>query len=967
MMLAPASPQDEFDEGPLLASTISERDIELSGRWVRQWRTEDDTLVLMFNGGLQLDMGQRQMLAHNAVVWIRPEQHGETGRKYYNLTVYLSENAEVREPGGTVTLDSVLLIRGLRTYGHIIKHQDAYAPENMENSPLYQQALRDRQAVARAGPPPQALAPQITRADDLRPLLTRPARTVGYRLGRIEPAVTPDGERVFVALEGVYFYQAGGPDAPVLEIRAQNAVVFPAEEMTGTLFGEEEAAGEKKPAEKEEPPPTPTETPLPGMGLSEEQSRVRAVYLEGDVVLSLGERFVRADRLYYDFARDRALILDAVFRADIPLREIPLYIRASEIRQLSAREFAADDAKVTTSEFYTPHYHVGAERVYLRDLTQRDVEGSAAGPITGEYELKDAALRVEDVPVLWWPYARGQLETSETLLRGVRTGYSGDFGYELEADWYLFNLLGAQAPPGFDATLQTDYFSDRGPGIGIDSDYVREDHYGLFRSYYIHDDGEDSLGPLRRSREDPETSERGRVLWRHRHYLPYDWEATVETAYISDPTFMEEYEESEWFEGKQQETAVYLKRARDVEAITFLSNWRLLDFTTQTEHLPELTYRRIGDTFLSPLVLYHESRMGSVRYRPEDVDAYGLPYWLYQQRYLGRSPLDAPRATDATFRTDVREEAELPLKLGVVNVAPFASVRGSYWDGHPAEGGGLWRGIGVYGARGSTSFSRVYDEIRSELLAIDRIRHIMKPDFAAWWAHSNARSEQLSPFEYGIETIDDFYGFMVGLRQTWQTKRGPAGEQRTIDLLTLNVEAGMFGDTEGRTDASNGWVNPLRPENSRTRNYIAGDLIYRLSDTTSLLYEFNIDMADMAMDRHNVALAVERNPRLAYVFGVRYAGDIDLNLIGGGWNYRLTEKHITTVRAWYDIDTGEVGEYALAYVRKLPRWWLGLSFEYDNLDDDFTVSLSVWPEGIPEWTLGSGRFTGLATSTGIRP
>lgn len=92
-----------------------------------------------------------------------------------------------------------------------------------------------------------------------------------------------------------------------------------------------------------------------------------------------------------------------------------------------------------------------------------------------------------------------------------------------------------------------------------------------------------------------------------------------------------------------------------------------------------------------------------------------------------------------------------------------------------------------------------------------------------------------------------------------------------------------------------------------------------------------------------------------------------MSLVGGGWNYRLTEKHITSVRAWYDIDTGELGEVAVAYVRKLPRWYLGLAFEYDNIGDDFTVSVSLWPEGIPEWTLGSRRFTGLATSTGIRP
>ena len=84
-------------------------------------------------------MGQRRLSANNAVVWVEPATNAENGRKYYTLTAYLSENAEVREPGGTITQDTILPVRGLRTYGEIIKYQDAYVPESMADSPLYQQ------------------------------------------------------------------------------------------------------------------------------------------------------------------------------------------------------------------------------------------------------------------------------------------------------------------------------------------------------------------------------------------------------------------------------------------------------------------------------------------------------------------------------------------------------------------------------------------------------------------------------------------------------------------------------------------------------------------------------------------------------------------------------------------------------------------------------------------------------------
>ena len=975
-LAVPALAQYDLNDEPVLASTVSELNVELRGRYVRQWIQEDGVLVLMFNGGFRLDMGQRQMSAHNAVIWIAPRQTEPQGRKYHELTVYLSENAEVREPGGTLTTDQVLLIRGLKTFGQIVKYQDAHLLESFEESPLYQQALRDRALIEAAEEERGVAHPEEIR----KPKIERPPRLIRYRLPKVEPTQTATGERVFVSAGGVYFSQDGGPDSPMLEIRADNAVVFPPEGAAGSFLGEGlegRQTGAAKPAQptpKEPPPPrlrpSPTEPAEPepgpepgkprppglfGMEAAGTPGRVRAVYLEGDVVLSMGTRFVRAHRLYYDFEHDRALILDGVFRADVPARGVPLYVRATEIQQLSAREFAANNAVVTTSEFYTPSYHIGAERVIVRDVTTRDAEGRATSAVTGNYEMRNSTLNVEGLPLLWWPYSRGSLEQSETLLRGFSTGYNSRFGAEVRTKWYLFNLLGLKAPEGFDATLRMDYFSKRGPGIGVNVDYERENYYGLFRGYYIHDDGQDNLGPLRKQDNDPSTSERGRILWRHRHYLPDNWELTLEFAYASDPYFLETYEKSEYNEGKEQETDIYLKRAKGNEAITLLANWRILDFLTQTEHLPDFTYRRIGDTFLDPVVSYSEARFGMVRYLPDD------------RQYFQKRHFNNDGRSDLTVRSDARQEFELPLKLATFNLVPFASIRGSYWDGQPLDQGALWRGMGMYGVRGGTSFSRVFNDVKSELLDINGIRHIVKPDFAIFGGHSNTRSQLITPFDYGVETIDALYGMRIGAQQTWQTKRGPAGQQRTVDLLTLNLEAGAFGNGEGRRERSNGWVDPLRPENSRSRNYLAGDLVYRLSDSTSLLYDFNFDLNDRSYDRHNVSIAVERSPRLSYVFGTRYAGDIDYSMIGGGWNYKLNEKHITAFRAWWDVDTGRVGEVTFSYIRKLPRWYAGITFEYDNVDDSFTVAFSLWPEGVPEWTLGSKRFTGLGTTTGIRP
>jgi hypothetical protein len=988
----PAAAQIEPEE-PLLPVEISARDVEMRGRYVRQWK-EDGTWILMFTGGFRLDMGQRHLSAHSGVVWITAAVDGE-GRRYSVFTVYLSENACVREFGGTTIEDNVLLVSNLRTYGKIIKYSDVHSPESGVQSPLYAQALRDRAAIESGAVPPVAAPPavvevpapgelEIARPEEA-PEPEAPSGIVRYNVPGLEPALTEEGLQVYVAIgqpqQRVYFSRAGGPTSPMLEILADNAVIFPAEDFAGGVLSGEEgepeieavepAPGQGGPEGLRQAPenlpgePAPEQGPLPTKAIGR---NIRAVYLEGDVLLTLGTSFIRACRLYYDFERDRAIILDATFRAELPDRNIPLYVRADEIRQLSARQFAATNAKVTTSEFHTPHYHVGAEQIVLTDTTHRDAEGRAVGNTKGQYDIRDATFNVGGVPLLWWPRVKGTFEESETSLRRIRAGYDDDFGAVLETEWYLFNLLGIPEPEGFDTTARLDYYSDRGPGTGVNVDYERPTTYGLFRGYYIHDDGRDNLGPLRRAEEEPSTNERGRVLWRHRHYLPDDWELTLEAAYFSDKNFLEEYETDEFFEGKQEETAFYLKRARGNEAVTLLSNWRMLESYTATEHRPEVTYRRLGDTFLDPLVMYHESRFGMVTYRPAELTWDNLQFQLYNERYAPGPIFDRNyRVTDSTARGDVRQEFELPLKLGAYNFVPFATLRGSYWDGQPRDSGALWRWFGVGGVRASTIFSRVYDSIESALFDIHRIRHIIKPEVVAWSAGSNVRSDELTPFTYGIETIDPFYGFGARVAQTWQTKRGPAGNERSVDVVTLNLGAGFFGNADDRPNISDGWVDPIRPENSWTNNYIGGDAAWRISDTTALLYDFNIDTNDWRLDRHNISFVAERSPRLSYVLGYREAKPLNLEMIGGGWNYQLTEKYTSAFRGWYDLSRGEVGEVTVAFIRKLPRWYVSVALAYDEVEDDYSISFSIWPEGVPEWALGPRRFVPLGSSTGIRP
>ena len=182
----------------------------------------------------------------------------------------------------------------------------------------------------------------------------------------------------------------------------------------------------------------------------------------------------------------------------------------------------------------------------------------------------------------------------------------------------------------------------RGPAVGVDVDYERDNYYGLIRTYVMHDEGEDNLGRLR---AEPSRSDwRGRALWRHRHYLEDDWQITFELSYISDEGFLEEWFEREFDNAKEQETLIYTKKQRDNWAFTGTAQVRVMDFTSQTERFPDFAYFRVGEPIGQLGTWFTENRAGFVRYRHKDLRLFEL---LQGQ---------AKRSSGTVARADSRQE-----------------------------------------------------------------------------------------------------------------------------------------------------------------------------------------------------------------------------------------------------------------------------------------------------------------------
>ena len=260
---------------------------------------------------------------------------------------------------------------------------------------------------------------------------------------------------------------------------------------------------------------------------------------------------------------------------------------------------------------------------------------------------------------------------------------------------------------------------------------------------------------------------------------------------------------------------------------------------------------------------------------------------------------------------------------------------------------------------------RIYDDVDSRLWDLHRIKHIITPYGAVFASCTDVEPNRLEPLTPGIETlVQRMTGATIGVRQLWQTKRGPEGHRYTADWLRLNLSASCYTGAH-TTLPADGRFLLSRPEYSFPRNAINFDGVWNISDATTLLGDVNYDVDSGRIGRGNIALAVTRDPRLRYYVGLRYIEALDSSVGTFGLWYRLNRKYSVNFLQQYDFDLlgGRYQVSSGTLVRKFPRLYTALTFAYDRTYGDVSVIFSVWPEGIPEVNIGGSRLSVLSALT----
>ncbi len=917
------------------------------------------TAIIQLQGPVNIQLDQATLSADGAVIWLRPIEGAVVGRQRADIA--LLGHARIRQ--GDVQRSGKELMISAEVRGSVALTAEHRLALDQSSSAEYRQALalargsggtgnepsdNTRPEIAPAPPAlppvkprhPGQIAPTPPRAEGPAASPQSPPLTIRFK--SLETTKTAEGKVAVILSGGVLLLQER-PNHDFIELQAERAVLF-------TTLNSLSDAGRDR-GEIKQVQDAVTAAYLEG--------DVRISYTSGDAALSGGQR-LEANRVYYEFATDRAILTDAVVHSVEPTHQIPIILRATKIRQLALGEYDATDAQLTTSSFATPTYGIAARQVYVRREDGDDAgdEGRTA------FTAHDTTFNVLDFPIFYFPVMGGTISDRGFPLRQIGASNSRQFGFGVTTTWGLFESLGLVGPRDLDLAAHLDYFSDRGPAVGLDGKYkggfiidaTHEpwNYEGQFQSYAVLDHGKDDLG---RGTVDPDKSFRGQFLWQHQHFFPEDWQLQFRAGYTSDPTFLEQWFPDEFNNGPPHDISLYVKRQHDTEASTFLVNVQPRNFVTSSqmmqeqfeiEHLPEFGYHRIGDSFADDnFTFFSDNSLGLLRFHRSDVS-------LADQGFgPGVSPgLPAEGTTgttgDPVFRGNFRQEIDYPVSAGPFRIVPY--VEGIYTGySYAPDGEAKHRLFGGIGLRATTAFWRVDDSAESDLLDIHRLRHVVEPEINLFTSGQTIDRSQVYVYDEQTDAINDISAVQLALHQRWQTKRGGPGRWRNVDFFSWNVEANLFAnqppDNLLQPTGFRGLYFPSMPEASIPRNSINTDATWRVSDTTAILgdAQYNLDEARLATAA--IGVAVRRDPRVSYYLGTRYIDELNSNIATFAVDYQLTKKYLFSFAQSYDFSQRDNVSSSITLTRHFDRVFVAVRFNYNASDNISGIGINVIPEG----------------------
>jgi len=399
---------------------------------------------------------------------------------------------------------------------------------------------------------------------------------------------------------------------------------------------------------------------------AEFSNKTKDAFVQGNVLLISGEDSISCNAMNINLTTE----IGTINKGTIYIQKNNFYIHGENIKKTGKFSYSADKGSITSCSGESPDWKITGRKIKVTI----EGYGTATHPV----------LWAKKVPVVYSPFLVFPVQTKrQTGLLAPRLTSSDRKGFEYEQP--LFIAISRNT----DATVYTDYMSDRGTKIGAEYRYVLDNKSkGSMMFDYLEDekkdDGTDNT-KLYSFSSTPQRTNTDRFWFRMKHNqdLPQEFTAKLDIDVVSDEDYLQEFQDGfTGFNATQEYFEKEFGRSLDAYDNTIRKNWLNISksWSTYTFNVDALWYdnitaRRqdIDDTTLQtlPSIQFDASKhqIGPSRF-----------YYALDSEYRSFYRQDTTTTLVNGQRADIYPKVFLPLKLGkFFNFEPSIGLRETIW------------------------------------------------------------------------------------------------------------------------------------------------------------------------------------------------------------------------------------------------------------------------------------------------
>lgn len=825
-------------------------------------------------------------------------------------------------------------------------------------------------------PPPGAVVPDFEEVPP-KQISIRPRSPEGLKLRNFQQA---NGESVTVSTTGVIITVADPADGSLIDIEGDRMALWTRGDFQQMFKG--------------------------GTGPQPQTRQQPEFYLSGNVQIrqqfAKESRLLLADEVYYDVARNVAIVRPGELIIKQPGLPDPMHLQSPTILQQNAKLFELGKTQVNASKLpYDAELRLTMTKASLEqlDVQRRGLFGlgpARIDPATGQPEVykeqlfrgQNVVVWIGPVPVFYLPYVQGDARDPLGPLENLAFNYSRVFGFQTFTSWDVYDLLGMVPRPGTRWRLNIDYMTARGPALGTD---YRDIGTGfpllggkynfMLRAYGVDDTGRDLLGgnrgemllvttptgpqfipvthPELRGRFTPELNVTEGI---NGSFLQSKFSA------ISDRNFMEQFFNQEWNTDQNQETYIYGGQRIGNFAWTALTEVNIRYWLTETEWFPR------GDLFLIGQKLFDLFTFNTWN---------SAGYAHLKTTSVPEPPITATDQNLWTGRFDTTNELSLPFTLGAFKIVPYGVFDLTDYT-TDLDGQNRLRVYGGGGVRGSIPFSRLYPEVQSEFFNLNGIFHKILLSMNYYNAHSNTPYTVLPQLDRmnddatdqalrDIKPWEPLFNLNNGLfiqnrlatGQVFDPQKlairylvdGRIDTRDTIDVLTLDLRQ-RWQTKRGLPGAQHiiDWItldlgayyfpNPERDNFGQSWSFLTYNFLWHVGDRLSFFSDAWYEPLSHGARTFTAGFSANRPDGVGIGLSYRQLDPLNSKNVIATLQYTFSPKYMITASSGYDFGNN-VQINQVMVVRTGTDVQIGVGLAYNSIISTVSFMFEIYPNLLP--------------------